>query len=306
MVDYSFIRLSQSLQEAHDLQTSPFVTHFYQGQIQLKPKDPKPYYQITDIDGGVDYIVTQDRGVRKAEKAYLVNCNGQEFDITPHFNYINVTDINGVNQLAFRLAYLPIDFGYELVYLKVVFDNENTYYSNRFLVTDIDIELTTRLDYTNCTPVTNVDTDNETFEQFTNYNSTRLQFFFSKHIDQEVSENYFQITTAQNVNTRFDYADLKQWLFIGADSWTWKRLKRAFYGGVCYIDFTRNYPTESFEFQGRIERSNISEDTFITDPDEKDTIVVADVIIADENSVGWVYLDNVPFTNLNNEQLAFL
>ena len=267
MVDFSFIRLERSKERAFNTQESPFANKLYYGQVQLLPLDPKPYFQSTNLEEGV--FLTDN------VQAYLVDDFGNEEDITPHFSHHRLLGVD--NQIIFRLADLPTDHGHRLVHLKITSDLGVTYYSNQFLVSNRDAEITSRLDYRRIglSPSTS-----PLALQFDNVlHSIRLQFFFDIHIDQEVSENYFQITRGQNVNSRFDFADLKQWRAIGIDSFTWKRLKRAFYSGTCYIDFIRNYPTDAFEFTGRIERSNISEQTFVTDPYENDVHVVNDVFV---------------------------
>lgn len=276
MLDYSFIRLNTDLEKALELQESPIVSHYYYGQVQLKPLDPKPYFQTTNNSEGV----TLGSNVQ----AFLVNCSDQEEEITAHFEYENLIDADNISQIIFRLAYLPTDYYGELVYLKIT-SSTNTYYSNRFSVSSIDTDLTSRIDYYDPRNLSASATD----PIFTNtLEAVRIGFYFFNHIDQDELKVNYQITTSQNVTSRVDVADLKQWIFPMADSWTWRRLKRSFYNGRCYVDFTRNYPTEAFEYEGREERSNINENYFTTDPNENDTITVDDVIII-PNEISFAY-----------------
>lgn len=298
MVDFSFIRLERTREKAFNTQESPFANKLYFGQIQLKPRDLKPYIQSTNLLGGV--VLKDDTTV------YLVDDRCNELDITAHFDFTDLP--NQSDQFMFSLSDLPKDFGSDLVHLRVVtpFGNRvgfTEYFSNKFLVTNKQIGITTRYDYERIglAPLNLRARNGSIFNNA--LHSIRLQIFLDRHIDQEVSENYFQITRGQNVNSRFDFADLIQWRAIGIDSFTWKRLKRAFYSGRCYIDFVRNYATDAFDFTGRVERSNISEQVFVTDPYEDDVLDVVDVFVITPAPVS-ITFDNTSVT-FDNTQITF-
>ena len=280
MIDFSFIRLSASLEAAHNTQESPIVTYDYLGQIQLKPLDPKPYVQTTRSSVDIE---------TRNPNAFLVDCYGVEHDITRHFSTKGVTDANGIKQLKFMLAYLPIDHGHNLVYLKLNQLGFDTLYSNKFLVTDYNINLTSRIDYIDTRGLLEPDGFGPDPNLSRFHQSIRLSFYFNNYVSKDELSTYYQISTSQIVNPRVSVLDLNEYIAEGFNAWTFKRLKRAFYSGRAYIDFVRNYPYEGFEFNARAELSSISSNTFLTDPNEDDVLVVDDVIINIPDPPQWTY-----------------
>ena len=65
MIDYSFIRLKPTLNEALDTGNSPLSQYIYYNQIHLLPCEN--YLQITNLDNGIAFD-----GDYKAE---LIDCN---------------------------------------------------------------------------------------------------------------------------------------------------------------------------------------------------------------------------------------
>lgn len=289
MIDFSFLRLKKTIEAAHDLQESPIVQELYLGQVQLLPQDTKPYYFNTNQKFGQN------------TQAFLVDCNGQESDISAHFNFFNFD-----NYSAFRLAYLPIDYGAREVYLKITSSDLPTLYSNWFKVTRQDEHLTSRIDYK---------TSNATYSGpaaipiiFAGYyQSVRLAFYKKDHVDRDEIGTYLAISIAEHINTNAIHTDLIEWQFDSINSFTHKRLKRALQKGVAYINFVRNTALEAFEYEEREALSNISTLTFLTDQDESDLLVVDDVIIAtDGKQANWVFIDGDSVQSIDNNNLVFI
>ena len=273
-MDIAFIKLHPQIEVAQDLQESPLALLRYTPQIQFKPFDEQPYVQIT---------ASKDIGLTIADDytVSIVRCRDlYEVDVTEHV-LIRPIFLNGVDQLMLRIAYLREDFGTEPVYFKV---NRGTivpqtanpfYYSNKFLVTATKIEFTSRLDYFNST-------NNFVSMARAPMESIRLAFYFNDHIDQTEVDTYYQITTGQNVNPRILIKEYTEWQTQIFNAWTFKRLSRAFYFGRAYINQVRHYPVEGIEYNPREGHTNVSEMTFITDPDDTDTINIIPVIIGDD------------------------
>lgn len=272
-MDITFIKLHPNREAANDLGESPNAVLRYGGQIQLLPFNKKPYHQVTTSSFGLTI---------GAYKVYLVRCeDGLEVEITEHVLLQPFTE-NGITQLKIRIAYLHQDYGSNPVYLKIErfggADNGlKKYYSNEFIVTNDKSELTSRFDYIDKSRSIPAGSVSEQLLGFVQ--SIQLRVYFDDFVQKTEIETYYQITKSQNVNPRIslkEYAQYKTQIF---DAWTFKLLARAFYTGKCYIGFIRNTIIEGLEYEKREGQSNISENTFITDPDEKDTIYIDNVII---------------------------
>lgn len=301
LIDYSFIRLKTTKEQAFDLGESPITQNSYIGQVQLLPKDPFPYIQTTSFTS--NYF-----GFDSDFTAFLVDCYGNEEDITSNF----ITNVglasNSVHQLSFRLAYLPTDYGQRLLYLKVIATTGSesvTFYSNRFKVTRENDHLTSRIDYSRFENLEFPPVISSFFP--TEYNSIRLAFYLNDYIDKDEVSTYLMISNGEHINSSTIHTDLIEWIFEGIDYFTNRRLKRALQKGRCYINGIANQSTESIEYEGRYDLSNASTTKFITDQDEGDTYEEQQIIISQGGvNDAWVFLDNTSFTNINDQELSFL
>lgn len=283
MIDSSFLQLKTSRELAQDLGESPIVQHYYYGQIQLLPRDLKPYIFATrEIIGNFPSV-------------FLVNCHTQqEENITPHFTS---EFIDGGR--VYRLSDLPTDYGQNLVYLKIVSAGRPTLYSNNFKVTNENKHLTSRLDYRNATTPA-------TFQGEELFLSVRLGFYLNNHLDSDEIGSYLSLSVGENLLTNAVHTDLKEWIFEDIDAYTHKRLKRVLQSGITYIDFVRNQGIQASEYEGRDNLSNIGVTTYVTDPDEEDTIAVQDVQVVATPTANWVFLNGNNFTALNGNNLQFI
>jgi len=266
MEDYSFIRFKQTLAEAIDLGESVEVETNYLGQIQLKPNDTKPYYQVTNTD--FDFTYANDYEIKLVEF-----CSSNETDVTSSVTLSEVV-INGVIQALVRITNLPKDYHNNLVYLRI--DRKlllsGSYYSNLFLVSNDQIEKTTRIDYIdNTRDLSNISLTMD-FVQ-----SIRLQMYFKNYVASTELDAYYQISTEQNVNSRIQETSLAEWYLPPINAWTFKRLEKACYNGGVWLNFVRQYFTNAIEYTPREDLSNVSEITFTTDPNENDILNVIDI-----------------------------
>lgn len=257
------------MEQAFDLGESVEVENHHLGQIQLTPLDNQPYYFASNLSAGVLYDDNYT--------AEIITCSKSEAeDITANIN-IQSFEEGDLTQILFCLANLPTDYHAELVYLKITFNGiaAAPYFSNPFLLTNDDVEYTSRIDYLdkdrNIPFVQGISTSSEFFQ------SARLKFYYKDYVDQTDLETYYQISTSQNVNTRASKKFLSKWITKPFNAFTFSRLSSAFYNGSCYINQIRNYPIEGFEYNEREELSNISESVFITDPDEGDFLIILPV-----------------------------
>lgn len=269
---FSFLKIHPNIDKAQDLNESPHANLRYTSQIQLLPFDEQPYLQATYSD-----LVLS---VGNNYEVFIVKCGEtKEYDVTQH---VNIRNFNG--ELIIKLSYLPYDFLTSPVYLKinrgVVLDTQQYYYSNKFLLTRYNEHLTSRIDYKERNRAVLSDSINQ--QQGGVYQSIRLQFYYNNLVDATEVETYYQITTGQSVTPRVSVKEYIQWQTQLFNAWTLTRLSKALYDGKCYINQVRNYIIEGFERAEREGMSNISENSFLTDPDEKDTIDIIPVIIGDD------------------------
>ena len=109
MIDYSFLRLKNSLSSALYTAHSPVAEIVDHSFIQLIPS--KAYCQITNYEGGIS--LNSDCSV------YVVNCSDKELaEITDNVFISDFTDHNGNNQCAIEFVNLNKDFYREKVLIK--------------------------------------------------------------------------------------------------------------------------------------------------------------------------------------------
>lgn len=239
----------------------------YRGQLHLKPQDPKPYVQVTRSATSIHFNP-------ESYNVYILDCNGEEFEINDHVDIANYTDEFGIKQLYIRLKYLPLDYGMNLVCLKIFttidFASYN-WYSNPFYLTGLFSSRTVRLDYF----------ESRIFDSVSVpfYNSARLRMHKDNYVSATELTSYYAITKSQSVISRVDKKRYLKWVCEKMDSWHWTRLEEAIYNSPCYFDFIRNVPPEALNFEPRLGDTNINEQSFISDPHERDVITIPDIII---------------------------
>ena len=256
--DFSFIRLRGTRNEAFNMSDSPFAEVLYNNQIQLQPFDLEPIVQITNAPDGVEL---------ENYTIFLVSCDsGREEDVSRSFFVQPFQDINGIAQIVFEIIDIRFDFGGEDCYFR--FENASipVYYSNKFRCTANQIDKTTRYDYKHNTNFAGVSYSRADFFQ-----SIRLAVYYNDLVQRDELDQYYQITTNQNVNVRAKISDLSQYRGEAISIWIFRRLKRVLYSSFCYIDEVRSYPFDPPENGERFENSNIAEVNFLVDANENDT-----------------------------------
>ena len=265
MDDFSFLWLKTSKAVAWAQTLSPVVQLNYRGQLHYKPLDPKPYVQVTRSKESIT-IDENDYDV------YLLDCNNEQYEINDHVDITIYVDAFGIQQAYIRLKYLPLDYGTNLVCLKIrgTYNSKvRWYYSNPFLLTGYNSYKTTRIDY--------IETRDFTLEPI--YNSARLSFYKNDYVASTEMDVYYQLATSQNVISKVNKDRRLEWVAEDFDPWHYIRLEEALYNSPCYFDFIRNYPAEALKFEPRMGDTGVSENRFITDPNEKDVINIPSIII---------------------------
>lgn len=225
MVDYSFIRLSTTLQKALTLGDSPVSTIFVSDIIQLLPNEV--YLQITNtpegiaFDGNYQVLVTDCEGLQLA-------------DITSNVAIEQFTDNNGLPQIKFELLNLGVDFYKRPVLLKFVHTVSNAFwYSNPICITSYRSNYTTRFDYRSYK-----DFYGTAYNIADCYQSIRLACFFDLPDAESSSEEYTQID-GNKVTSRLIQTDYHKFVFDKIDSFTYQRLNKLLTNSVIYVNGIR-------------------------------------------------------------------
>lgn len=266
--DLSFLWLKPTKDLAWAQMLSPMVTLPYRGQLHFLPQDPKPYVQITQSGTSIQFNP-------ESYNVYILDCNNEAFEINDYVDLNPFVDEAGISQLYIRLKYLPLDYGMNLVCLRInteIGETSYTWYSNPFFLTGLFANQTTRIDYLYTGGYSSVNT----------YCSARLRMYRNDYVSGTELNTYYAITKSQTVISRVNKKRYNQWTCEKMDSWHWIRLEEALYNSRCYFNFIRNYPAEALEFEARLGDTNMNQQFLLTDPNEKDVINIPSIIIDPE------------------------
>lgn len=172
------INIFRSKTEAFYFKNSQQNRFFNFTGVQLLPNNPLKYIQVTDTPDGIEL---EDWSVN------VVNlCNDQKTDITESFTVESYTNSqNGNRQFFWSLQNVPIDFGYELVYLEITQALGETFYSTPFLLTETDSEKTSQFHYRT--------------KKTEPYQSIGLQTWFRNITRNEELTQYYEASTRNTV-----------------------------------------------------------------------------------------------------------
>lgn len=134
------IRIEKSLENAMSFKNSP-INRFYDfSGVQLLPNNTNPYIQVTNTAGGINL---EDWTVK-----VMSMCGDELGDITDSFMVESLTNsLNGDPQFFWSLSNIAQDFGWDLVYLKIIQAVGETFYTSQFRITDINKEKTSYFAY---------------------------------------------------------------------------------------------------------------------------------------------------------------
>lgn len=222
MIDYAFIRLKPTLDEAKNTNLNTFALIGYFDQIQLSTTGT--YTQITNLDTEIAFDGNY--------AVYVCDCLGVElFDITSKVTISEASDNKGKQQIKFTLSNIAKDFNTSPILLKFKHTVSNyVWYSNPFLITDHKLEHTSRFDYRDYKDFNGI-----AYNVFDSYQSIRLKcVFMGNDIESKVSE----YTTIQGlkVSSRLIDTTLEKYKIDSLDNFTYLRLNKLLSHPVIYIN----------------------------------------------------------------------
>jgi hypothetical protein len=185
-------------------------------------------FQLVEGSAVLDYYPTTDTVLDVPAKI------GNETDITDYFIIEDVfTDDNGNNQFTWSLTNVPIDFGYNLVHLKVSQLIGETFYSNWFMFTDYQSEKTCRVDYKSY---------NSDVMQ-----SIQLPIAFKQEFNPVEIGTYYETSTKNTVINTVKYQTYESWLTKIISNDLLLRIIRVFSYKYTYVDLLRCNLFEAIE-----------------------------------------------------------
>ena len=244
-MDYSFIKLSK-IQDSENPKISQIN---YSDCVQLLPSES--YLQISNNADGIAF--DNDFAV------FVVDCENISLaDITTNVSIFEFTDINGVQQIAFEINFLNVDFGFQPVRLKFVkTTGSDVWFSNEILITEEAEEQTTRFDYKANGYFQGISYDIVDF-----YQSIRLRCFFDRLDNETEVKDYYQISKGNTISTRALLKELSNYKFVNIDPFVFKRINVLLIHDIIYIDGLRMTNKTNVKGSERLGYSNLSEGEF--------------------------------------------
>lgn len=244
-MDYSFIKLSK----IEDNENPKISQINYSDCVQLLPSES--YLQITNNIDGIAFDT--DFSI------FVVNCQNDILDdITNNVSIYEFTDIKGIQQIAFELNFLTIDFGFQPVKLKFVkTTGSDIWYSNEILITEEAEEQTTRFDYK-----ANGYFHGISYDVLDFYQSIRLRCFFDRLDNETEAKDYYQISKGNTISTRALLKELSNYKFVNINPFVFKRINVLLIHDIIYVDGLRMTNKTNVKGSDRLGYSNLSEGEF--------------------------------------------
>lgn len=134
------INIYKSLSEAMYFKNSQLNNSFNFSGVQLLPNNSNKYIQVTNTPGGINL---EDWTVK-----VMSICGDELGDITDNFMVESLTNADdGSPQFVWSLKNITQDFGFGLVYMKIIQTVGETFYSQPFKITEINSEKTAIFNY---------------------------------------------------------------------------------------------------------------------------------------------------------------
>lgn len=215
MNDFSFLRLETTLSKALDTNPSRSASIPRFDQIQLLPTDI--YLQVSNTKEGIAFDENYS--------VYFVDPCGTVLNDVTSYIAINDVLINGVNQIEFEIAPIPLDYYKKEILLKFVHTiSLKEWFTNPFVYTAYNGYQTTRFQY--------LTSDSEL------YQSINLNCYYRKPNQESTSKEYIKID-GQKVNSKVIITQLENYYFDYCNGFTYRRLSKLLSEPIVYINGNR-------------------------------------------------------------------
>lgn len=229
-MDYSFIRLKPTIQEAID--TSPNAYATFEpicsfGQVQLSTTGS--YTQITSIKGGISLNGNGGYAVHVIDA-----CRNELLDITANTTITKAFDANGDSQMRFTISNIGTDFFYKKVLIRFWnLNTDETWASNIINITDEDLHLTSLFNYKNHENIFGIG-----YTNFNDYQTIRLKCaFMGNDIESKMSE--YVTIDGLKVSSRIIPTYFEKFKITELDNFTYLRLNVMLMHPIVYVNDNR-------------------------------------------------------------------
>ncbi|WP_123910246.1 hypothetical protein [Flavobacterium covae] len=220
------MRLKTSLYEAVYSEQSAYATLLYFEQVQLSPFEH--YTQITNTVKGIAF--------NGNFAVFLCDLEGNELhDITSKVAITQFSDNKAIPQICFEISPIEKDFGKSAIVLKIKHKKTNeVWYSNAFVLTDENKQLTSRFDYKSYTNF-----DGIAYNRIpSKTQSIRLACAFTGHEIQGNSKEYTTYSGSKIVS-RINKTEFEKYIFPHLDNFTYRRLNSLLSHPIIYVNDNR-------------------------------------------------------------------
>lgn len=261
-----FINIFRTKEEAFYFKNSQINTQFIFKGVQLLPNNPSKYIQKTNTLGGIDL---EDYTV------FVVDFETNEkTEITTSFTIESLTNSDdGSPQFYWSLLDIVYDFGYRLVYLEINQDFGETFYTNPFLITEIEEEKTSQFHY------------KEKKEDV--YQSIGLQAWFYDLDKKTELTTYYEVSTKNTVSKAVKTSDIEIFKTELISKNTLILMTYLLESPILYVNNTRYSLFEAIEIPEKTSQENFSELVVNLSPNYNETFFG----LADYNGVDYGTLD---------------
>ncbi len=250
--DYSFIRIRDNFADATDTGFSPATTLSYAGYgIQLLPDET-----ILQISNSPTNIT-----LTTFEVHLIDSCENVLSDVTENFFITPFTDSNGISQIVWEWVNQS-EFHGSIVILRFTdLGSGDFYYTNPFLTTADDSDLTVRFDYRSADfhYGTQYDRAGDSIQDTGFYQSIRLKAYYNNKINESERNEYHQISTDITISARNIRKIKDRYLLDGWDDFTIERLEILVTNDEVFLDDVRSYSSDPIDFAEREADSDMSE-----------------------------------------------
>lgn len=244
-----FINLFRTTEDAFYFKNSQLNTQYIFKGIQLLPNNTAKYIQVTQTPNGIDL---EDWTVFAVDL-----CKGTKTDITTYFLVDSLTnDLDGSTQLFWSLTNVPFDFGYRLIYLQINQAVGESFYSQPFLLTDIESEKVTQFHYK--------DSNEDVFQ------SIGLQTWFDEEDKKTELTTYYEVSTRNTVSQAIKTSKLERFRTELMPKSFLIGLTYLLESPVLYVNYIRNSLYEAIDLPKKTGQENFIEAEYVLSPNYND------------------------------------
>lgn len=271
------INIFKSLSEAMYFKNSQLNDSFIFSGVQLLPDNPQKYVQVTNTPGGIkleDWIV----------KVISV-CSGEELgDITDSFlvEQIEINSDNGDPQFIWSLQNIPIDFGWDLIYLQITQSVGETFYTQPFRITSIESEKTAQFSYK--------------FKETDEIQSIGFNAWYDDEDILQEQTSYYEESTQSWVTASMEQGEVEYWRTELMPKYSLKHLKKILGLPFVYINGIRASLKEVPEIPRKTARENFAEMSFTVNFHPNDIFVQKEPSKGDWKASDWKAEDWLIYT----------